>query len=390
MIHWQLVIATSVLILLTLPGTLELAMITFAGILPSRDRLPKGTVTRIAKVAVVVPAHNEAAAIVRCVRSISACTLPDSVELQIVVVADNCTDATAELARGANARVLVRSDSAKRGKGFALQYAFQILLDEGFDAVLVIDADSVVDSNLLLEVVREFRSGADGVQVRYVVLNPQDSLRARLMNVAFMAFNVLRARGRERMGLSVGIFGNGFGLARATLEAVPYDSHSLVEDLDYHLQLVKAGRKVVFVEGAHVRGEMPAGGRGAATQRARWEGGRLRTAVQNLPELLAGVVAGKLRLLEPSLELLLLPLAFHVTLLGLTALMPFSLARIYALFALALVAVHVVTGILVGGGDCRDFRALLWAPFYVAWKLFALPKTLQSARSVAPWIRTDR
>jgi len=390
MIHWQLVIATSVLILLTLPGTLELAMITFAAILPSRDRLPKGTVTRIAKVAVVVPAHNEAAAIVRCVRSISVCPLPDSVELQIVVVADNCTDATAELARGANARVLVRSDSAKRGKGFALQYAFQILLDEGFDAVLVIDADSVVDSNLLLEVVRKLRSGADGVQVRYVVLNPQDSLRARLMNVAFMAFNVLRARGRERMGLSVGIFGNGFGLAKATLEAVPYDSHSLVEDLDYHLQLVKAGRKVVFVEGAHVRGEMPAGGRGAATQRARWEGGRLRTAVQNLPGLLAGVVAGKLRLLEPSLELLLLPLAFHVTLLGLTALMPFSLARIYALFALALVAVHVVTGILVGGGDWRDFRALLWAPFYVAWKLFALPKTLQSARSVAPWIRTDR
>ncbi len=390
MIHWQLVIATSVLILLTLPGTLELAMITLAGILPSRDRLPKGTVTRIAKVAVVVPAHNEAAAIVRCVRSISACTLPDSVELRIVVVADNCTDATAELARGADARVLVRSDSAKSGKGFALQYAFQILLDEGFDAVLVIDADSVVDSNLLLEVVREFRSGADGVQVRYVVLNPQDSLRARLMNVAFMAFNVLRARGRERMGLSVGIFGNGFGLARATLEAVPYDSHSLVEDLDYHLQLLKAGRKVVFVEGTHVRGEMPAGGRGAATQRARWEGGRLRTAVQNLPGLLAGVVAGKLRLLEPSLELLLLPLAFHVTLLGLTALMPFSLARIYALFALALVAVHVVIGILVGGGDWRDFRALLWAPFYVAWKLFALPKTLQSARSVAPWIRTDR
>ncbi len=122
------------------------------------------------------------------------------------------------------------------------------------------------------------------------------------MNVAFMAFNVLRARGRERMGLSVGIFGNGFGLTKSTLEAVPYDSHSLVEDLDYHLQLVQAGRKIVFAEGTHVRGEMPAGGRGASTQRARWEGGRLRTAIQNLPGLLAGVVAGKLRLLEPSLE----------------------------------------------------------------------------------------
>jgi cellulose synthase/poly-beta-1,6-N-acetylglucosamine synthase-like glycosyltransferase len=390
MIHWQLMIASSILILLTLPGTIELAMVTFAAVLPLRDRLHKSVGTVIAKFAIVIPAHNEAAAIVRCVRSISACTPPDSVETQIVVVADNCTDSTAELARGANARVIVRSDSAERGKGFALQYAFQILLDEGFDAVFVVDADSVVDSNLLLEVVGKFRSGADGVQARYVVLNPQDSLRTRLMSVAFMAFNVLRARGRERIGLSVGIFGNGFGLSRATLQDVPHDAHSLVEDLEYHLQLVRAGKKIVFVDCSRVYAEMPTGGRGTATQRARWEGGRLRTAIQNLPGLLGGVFSGKPRLLEPSLDLLLLPLAFHVTLLGLTALIPLGIARIYALIGLALVALHVVAGIVVGGGDWRDFAALLSAPFYVAWKIVALPRTLQSARSAVPWVRTDR
>jgi cellulose synthase/poly-beta-1,6-N-acetylglucosamine synthase-like glycosyltransferase len=390
MIHWQLAIASLILILLTLPGTIELAMITFAGMLPSRDRTPNSVGTTIGRLAVVVPAHDEAASIVRCVRSIAACTPPDSVETETLVVADNCTDATANLARGAGARVLVRSDSERRGKGFALKFAFKILLDEGFDAVFVVDADSVVNSNLLLEIVRLFRAGADGVQVRYVVLNPEDSLRTRLMNVALMAFNVLRARGRERLGLSVGIFGNGFGLSRATLEAVPYDANSLVEDLEYHLQVVRAGRKIVFADGTRVRAEMPAGGRGASTQRARWEGGRLRTAFQNLPGLLGGVISGKSRLLEPSLELLLLPLAFHVTLLGLTALMPFALARIYAFAALALVAVHVVAGILVGGGDRRDLAALLCAPFYVLWKLAALPKTLQSVRAAAPWVRTDR
>ncbi len=390
MIHWQLMIASWILVLLTLPGTVELAMLTFAAMLRSRDRLPTSIGTTIAKFAVVIPAHNEAAAIVRCVRSISACTPPDSVETQIVVVADNCTDATAELARAADARVLVRTDSAKRGKGFALQYAFQILLDEGFDAVFVVDADSVVDSNLLLEVVRKFRSGADGVQVRYVVLNPQDSVRTRLMNVAFMAFNVLRARGRERMGLSVGIFGNGFGLSGATLKAVPHDAHSLVEDLEYHLQLVRAGRKIVFLNRTRVRADMPTGGRGTATQRARWEGGRLQTAIQNLPGLLGGVISGKPRLLEPTLDLLLLPLAFHVTVLVLTALIPFGIARIYALLALALVALHVITGIVVGGGDWRDFAALLSAPLYVAWKITALPRILQSARGAGPWVRTDR
>jgi len=390
MIHWQLAIASWVLILLTLPGTIELAMITFAGMLPPREHLPKVIGTKIDKLAIVIPAHDEAASIVRCVRSIAACTRPDSVETETIVVADNCSDATADLARGSGARVLVRSDSVRRGKGFALKFAFKTLLDEGFDAVFIVDADSVVDTNLLLEIVRPFRAGADGVQVRYVVLNSDASLRTRLMNVALMAFNVLRARGRERMGVSVGIFGNGFGLSRAALEAVPYDANSLVEDLEYHLQLVRAGRRIVFVDRTRVRAEMPAGGRGASTQRARWEGGRLRTAVQNLPGLFAGVITGKLRLLEPALELLLLPLAFHVTLLGLAALMPFALMRIYALFALALVAIHVVAGILVGGGDWRDFAALLCAPFYVLWKLAALPRTLQSARSAAPWVRTDR
>lgn len=192
------------------------------------------------------------------------------------------------------------------------------------------------------------------------------------------------------MNLSVGIFGNGFGLSRATLKAVPYDSQSLVEDLEYHLRLVQAGKKIVFVDRARVRAEMPTGGRGASTQRARWEGGRLRTALENLPRLLGGVISGKSRLLEPMLELLLLPLAFHITLLGVIALMPFVVARIYALLALALVAFHVVVGILVGGGDWRDFSALLSAPFYVAWKLATLPKTVQSARSVAPWVRTER
>ena len=84
------------------------------------------------------------------------------------------------------------------------------------------------------------------------------------------------------------------------------------------------------------------------------------------------------------------PLAFHASILGLIALMPYALARIYAGLALALVALHVAAGIIVGGGDWSDFAALLSAPFYIVWKLAALSKTVQSARSAAPWIRTDR
>jgi cellulose synthase/poly-beta-1,6-N-acetylglucosamine synthase-like glycosyltransferase len=368
---------------------MELALVTFAGILPSSDRPAKRS-ARIAKLAVVIPAHDEAGTIMRCVRSIAACVAPGSLEIQTVVVADNCTDATADSARACGARVLERSDPARRGKGFALKFAFQILTDEGFDAVMVVDADSIVDSNFLLESVQLLRAGADGVQARYLVLNSAASPRARLMNVALMAFNVLRARGRDRLGLSVGISGNGFGLSRTTLEAVPYETRSLVEDLDYHLRLVEGGRRIVFADRTGVRAEVPNGRRAASTQRARWEGGRLRAAIQNLPRLATGAISGKPHLIEPALELLLMPLAFHVSILGLIALMPFGLARIYACLALALVALHVAAGIIVGGGDWSDFTALLGAPFYVVWKLATLPKTIQSARSTAPWIRTER
>jgi hypothetical protein len=135
---------------------------------------------------------------------------------------------------------------------------------------------------------------------------------------------------------------------------------------------------------------MPTSRRAASTQRARWEGGRLRTAVQNLPGLVGGAIFGRPRFIEPALELLLMPLAFHVSFLGLIALMPYALARIYAGLALALVVLHVAAGIVVGGGVWSDFAALLSAPFYVFWKLAGLPKTLQSARRAAPWIRTDR
>src|SRR6185369_8853223 len=125
-----------------------------------------------------------------------------------------------------------------------------------------------------------------------------------------------------RWGLSVGILGNGFALTGETLRAVPYDARSVVEDLEYHLRLVRAGSRVRFAATTSVWGEMPAGGSGVTTQRARWEGGRFRMIAEQAPALFREVLAGRLTLLEPLLELLLLPLALHVALLLLVLLLP--------------------------------------------------------------------
>jgi len=380
-------LAALALCALTLPGCVELIILTVAGCLPARTE-PTST-RHVGRIAVVVPAHNEERGVAGAVTSLRRCVPADS-RHSIVVVADNCEDRTAERAGGAGARVIVREDRTRRGKGYALRYAFGILLAEGFDALAVVDADSAVEPNFVAEIERMLAGGADAVQCRYGVLNPGASMRTRLMNVALMAFNVLRPRGRDRLRLSAGILGNGFALTRATLSAVPYDAHSVVEDLEYHLRLVRAGKRVRFADRTSVWGEMPAAGSAAGTQRARWEGGRIRMIREQVPILLADLGAGRFALAEPLLELLLLPLAFHAALLMLTLAIPLAAARWYGAAALGVVVAHVGAAIVVGGGTIADFAALAFAPFYIIWKLALAPAIGRAARKNADWVRTAR
>lgn len=374
--------AGAALVAATAPGTLELLALSVAGLLPSR-RTPEGR----ARVAAVVPAHDEEAGIARTVRALTASggAVPG---FEVVVVADNCTDATAARAREAGARVLERTDRERRGKGHALGFAFGALLPEGWDGFLVVDADSVADAGLVPVVAAWLGAGADAVQARYVVLNPEAAPRTRLMSVALMAFNVLRPRGRARLGLSCGIFGNGFAVSRATVEAVPYDAHSIVEDLEYHLRLVRAGRRVAFADEAVVRGEMPVGEAAAASQRARWEGGRLRMAAA-VPGLLVGALR-RPALLEPALDLLTPPLGLHAALLLLAAAVPWRPGRLWAAAGLATLVFHVAAAVRVGGGGRAELRALAQAPRYVLWKVLRAGGIVRAARPGAEWVRTAR
>src|SRR5207253_1949953 len=144
--HDLWIAAGVMLALVSLPGTIELLLLTVGSVLPLRSSAQQSTQPRI-KIAVVVPAHNEEASIERCVRALLDCEREEA-EYAVVVVADNCTDSTAAVASAAGARVLVRNDPQRRGKGWALGYAFSVLQGESFDAVLVVDADSVVQTNL--------------------------------------------------------------------------------------------------------------------------------------------------------------------------------------------------------------------------------------------------
>jgi len=377
-VHLALIILGIALLVPTVPLLLELLVLTLAAVFPP----PKSATAAESdlRLAVLIPAHNEEKLIAACLGSIGN-------SAPIFVVAHNCTDSTAAIATAAGATVLELKDDGARGKGAALHYGFTQALSAGAQAVLVIDADSTVSLNLIDTVTAAFASGAAAVQTRYIAANPAASTGTRLQALAMRGFNVLRPRGRARLGLSCGIFGNGFALSDATLTRVPYLAHSIVEDLEYHIDLVRSGIRVDFLDNATVFGQLPDNNAAAATQRARWEGGRTLLRRRLALQLFAEVLRGRLRLLEPLLDLISLPLATVVVLLLLATLTP---VRIYAGLGLEIIGLYILIAALLGGEPLNDIAALAHAPFYLAFKIANLGRTRRAARSDATWVRTER
>lgn len=387
-------IITTILLVLTLPGSLYLLSISLSAL---RKQPEQPSVTDrpaySGKLAIIVPAHNEASGILRTLNNLDRLAQADG-QTDVIVIADNCDDDTARIATEAGFRVMERHNENFRGKGYALDFAFKSLITESYDAYLVIDADSEAEENLLPVIRQYFANGAQVIQTRYGVLNTQDSLRTKILEIALAAFNVLRPLGRHQIGLSAGILGNGFALKKSVLEHVPYTATSVVEDVEYHLHLINAGYQVAFAHETQVNGEMPATEQQSRSQRSRWEGGRLRMLADFGPSLAGTCLKGQFRLLEPLADLLLLPLAYHVLLLllalGLGALTGSSIILIISLLGLIIVVVHVMATIHVAGLGWDRLLVLCRVPFYLLWKIRMVGHTLHTARKNSAWIRTER
>jgi cellulose synthase/poly-beta-1,6-N-acetylglucosamine synthase-like glycosyltransferase len=226
---------------------------------------------------IVVPAHNEEQILAPVLRRIAMLDYPRD-RWELVVVADNCSDATATVARAAGARVLERIDASLRGKGHALAFAVDALRAEPFDAYVILDADTLVDPELLDILNRYLDAGHRVIQAHHDVLNPYDTRRTVLMYVAFCLFHYVRPLGRRALGLSTGLNGNGMCFAKPVLEQYSWNAFSLVEDMEYTTMLLRHGERVVFAPEARIRAQMAGGRVQATSQRMRWEGGRLRMA----------------------------------------------------------------------------------------------------------------
>lgn len=388
------VIASSGFLLLALPTLLGSAYLLLLTLLSGKPR-PRPPSRRHLRFDIVVPAHNEAGGIARTVASLQAIDWPRD-RFRIVVVADNCTDATAAIARGGGAQVLERHDERLRGKGHALAFAFDASRRDGLaDAVAVVDADSGVSPNLLEAFAARLEQGARAVQVHYGVRNPLASWRTRLMTIAKGAFHIVRSRGRERLGLSCGLRGNGWCVTHGLLQQVPYRAYSLTEDLEYSIDLGLAGVRVHYADEAHADGDMEAGGAAATPQRQRWEMGRFALTRQYALRLLyAGLRRPSRLCLDLALDLLVPPLSY----LALSALALLALAAaaaawqpawafwlVWPALSLFAIALYVLRGWQLSGTGARGLLDLAAAPVFVLWKLLAMLRP----RS-AGWVRTQR
>jgi cellulose synthase/poly-beta-1,6-N-acetylglucosamine synthase-like glycosyltransferase len=367
-----------------------------------------------ARFVLLIPAHNEELLLGAALDTLHGLDYPRDA-YRVLVIADNCTDRTAEIARAHGAAVLERFDTVRIGKGYALETALQALLCEpgddpqarrlralsDFDAVVILDADTVVSPNLLTVFAAGLAAGHKAMQARYDVLNAGESWRSRLMTCALALAHLVKPLGRERLGLSDGLKGNGMAFAREVVERVPWSGESITEDIEYTLRLCRAGYRVAFTPGATVWAQMPTTGAQAVSQRKRWEGGRYRLLVTVAPHLLREGLQRRSRiLLDRALELIIPPFAEMFA-------VPVALFCVCALAAalfgwrsagwlawgwaavLGLQAGYLAGGLWVARVPARVAAAILRAPLYILWK-FGVYAVMAVRGSAGGWKRTER
>ncbi|WEX74942.1 glycosyltransferase family 2 protein [Sinorhizobium numidicum] len=380
---------------LSIPSALY-AMECLIGSLPLRTRRLAGLGRKgDAAVSVLVPAHNEENGIATTLASIGR-QLGDRDRL--VVVADNCSDRTAAVARAAGAEVIERFDAQRRGKGFALDAGLRYLEKAPPDIVMLVDADCDLGANALESLVAAVVDSGRPAQSRNLMTAPAAAgLNFSVAEFAFLVKNYVRPLGLTRLGLPCQATGTGFAIPWQALRCVDVAHASRVEDMKLGLDLASAGYAPRFCEHALVTSQFPFSKEGANSQRRRWEGGHLDMIRTELRSLVDPLILRNLARLALTLDLMVPPL----TLLGLLLVSMMLVAGVIAAADvsvwplvigatnLLLVLLATVVAWLVHGRKALPASAIGKIPRYVLWKLKLYPTALLGGTKEG-WIRTDR
>ena len=363
------------------------------GLRPARSKVCKGN---NASAVIVIPAHDEAEVLGKTLQSLQTALGED---MRVLVVADNCMDTTAEIARDHGVEVVERTNAQDRGKGFALAFAAEHLTVAPPDIFVVLDADCSTDAASLRNLVAAAAaSGRPSQAINLLRPNRQSSPLVQLSTFGFMLKNLVRQRGLQRLARRVHLTGTGMAMPFDQFRASAGTRSSIVEDLALGLELSAAGHPPMLASDAVVWSESSTE-QGTLVQRRRWEGGFLSTALKRgLRETLNGLAAGRPRTILAGLDLMVPPLALFAVLnmaaLIVTGLLTLAVGAawwpVIAQFGLLLLALLAVFAAWLREGKAFiSLGVLARLPLYVLWKL---PMYVGLARGGAPkeWLRTGR
>lgn len=358
---------------------------------------PLPALGRRPRLCVMVPAHNEAAGIGATVDGIRRQLVDGD---RLLVIADNCSDATADHARRAGATVLERFHETERGKGYAISFGLAQLESDPPEVVVLVDADCTLSDSAIDTLSRLALAEQRPIQAEYLLTRPGvPSPLATISALALIVRNRVRPLGMHKLDLPCHLTGTGMAFPWALIRNTPALGDNLVEDLVMGLDMAVAGHPPKFCLEAKVRSVLPDSKQAATSQRTRWEHGQLATLMSRGPRLLRESVRQRRPdLAALALDLMVPPLALLVTTLGASALTGGVVGLLIKKPLLTMAPALLGLG-MVGSGtalawsrfarDTVPFHILIMTPAYVAWKI-PMYVALAVKGKQKSWVRTER
>jgi cellulose synthase/poly-beta-1,6-N-acetylglucosamine synthase-like glycosyltransferase len=348
------------------------------------------------RIAVLVPAYNESSGLLPTLGDIQRQSLPGD---RLLVVADNCSDDTAAVARAAGAEVVERNDPAKRGKGYALDWGVRHLSSSPPEIVIIVDADCRLADGAIDGVALTCAMTGRPTQALYLMTAPIASeINQQVAEFSWRVKNWMRPLGLRVLKLPCQLMGTGMAFPWNVINAAELGNGLIVEDLKLGLDLALAGHAPVFCPHARVTSEFASSVEGVATQRKRWEQGHIDTILKTAPALLMMAIARRdWDLLAMTLDLAVPPLS----LLGMLVLGVFGFTLLFGIFGYSFAAFTISTASLLAfsiatllawlkcGRDVVPPKALLLIPSY-AFRKLNLYRQFIFGKIDSQWTRTDR
>ncbi len=346
--------------------------------------------------AILMPAHNEASVIANTLEQLKPHLGEND---QLVVIADNCSDNTADIVRNHGFTAIERQHETDRGKGYALDFGLQYLRQQTSPQIVVIvDADCILSNNALHWLKHQVLERKRPAQARYLMLRGDIArITVKVSEFAFKVKNEIRLRGLEQLGLPVPLTGTGMAFPWEAINEATLATGDIVEDMRLGVELTEQGLGATYCDEAYVYSYFPTNEAAEKTQRERWEHGHLNTLKHFVPRLFRNFLSkGNTASLGMMFDLLIPPLSLLVMIVGATAMLVTVLSWIvgsagqvfYSWSLLVIIALAIGMVWSKHGRNILSAGELAHIPIYIFSKIAIYLGYL--IRKQTKWIRTDR